>query len=161
MILSATDLGWRIKRKLIIKAFPSNTCFCCYWTCSLLDISCGRRAERDELAIEMTTAGMQLSIYLSFFLRGIEGNSCLIKDPSQECWTTKHHPTSQVKLACKWLFACSSPKQKLSDYTVQLGASLLGGSAISQRDASSSTYIRPGALLRWANSFTLGNRKVY
>jgi len=73
--------------------------------------------------------------------------SCLIKDPSQECWTTKHHPTSPVKLACKWLFACFCPKQKLSDYTVQLGSGLLiGASAISQR---------PRALLRLANSFTL------
>ena len=82
----------------------------------------------------------------AFFLRGIERNSYLIKDPSQGCWTTKHHPTSQVKLACKWLFSCSSPKQKLSDYTVQLGAGLLGGSAISQRDASSSTPKSTSAL---------------
>lgn len=148
MILSTTDLGWRIKRKLMTKAFPSNTCFCCYWTCSLIDISCGRRA---EMSLPLKWQQRECNYLISswnpaFFLRGIEGNSYLIKDPWQECWTTKHHPTSQVKLACKWLFACPSPKQKLSDYTVQLGAGLLGGSAISQRDASSSTPRSTSAL---------------
>ena len=90
---------------------------------------------------------------LHFSCEGNEGIqhvlSCLIKDPSQECWTTKHHPTRPGNLACKWLFNCSCPKQQFSDCTVQLGSALLGGNAISQR---------PGALLRWANSFTLWNK---
>jgi len=73
MILSNTDLGWRIRRKLMITAFLSNICSCCCWTCILIDISCGRLAEIDALSIEMTTAGMPPSdIFMKpcIFLRG-------------------------------------------------------------------------------------------
>lgn len=58
-ILSTTDLNWRIKRNVMIKAFLSNICSCYYWTCIRIDISCGILAQIDTLtSIDMTAAGM-------------------------------------------------------------------------------------------------------